>query len=126
MSFLRGNICRPHRLGIANRAERAVLFHDTRNRFKRLQGRVIKRALPVNDIDEPTRDTNRTVQIYITIYSGKHHTGYEDKSFQFMNMDGSIVVGMFVVAGFGCCCCCCKIAAGVNPVMEGVAFTPLC
>ena len=62
--------------GIANGAGKAVLFHDTRNRFKRLQGRVIKRALPVNDIDEPTRDTNWTVQIYITIYSGKETDPY--------------------------------------------------
>lgn len=64
------------RTGIANGAGRAVLFHDTRNRFKRLQGRVIKRALLVNDIDEPTQDTNRTVQIYITIYSGRETDPY--------------------------------------------------
>ena len=68
--------CRPHVMGIANGAGRAVLFHNTRNGFKQLQGQAIKRALLVNDIDEPTRGTNRTVQIYITIYSGKETDPY--------------------------------------------------
>ena len=108
-----------------------MLFHDTGNKFKRLQ---IKRALPVNESVSRQIGWSKSTLLYLArklthtyqrFYS--HHSGHEeDKSLQDINMEGSIVVGTFVAGGFGCCCCCCKIAAGVNPVMEGVAFTPPC